>query len=161
MNPLRITHAESSADLEEVRRLWRVYQDGLDESLERQGFAAEMAGLPGVYAPPLGVLLLAWADGVHDAKRAIGTAALRPMQVRSECELKRMVVLPEARGMGVGRALLRAIIEHAAQSYSVIKLDTSSRWEAANGLYRSCGFVECARYNDDPDPDVVFMERRL
>ncbi len=158
---MRITRAESHADLEEVRRLWRVYQDGLDESLERQGFAAEMAGLPGVYAPPRGVLLLAWDDGLEDAKRAVGTAAMRPMEAQGECELKRMVVLPEARGMGAGRALLEAIIEHAEGMYSVIKLDTSARWEAANTLYRSCGFTECARYNDDPDPDTVFMERRL
>lgn len=158
---MRITQAETQADLDEVRRLWRVYQDGLDESLERQGFAAEMAGLPGVYSPPRGAVLLGWDDGLDDAKRAIGTAAMRPTEAPGECELKRMVVLPEARGMGVGRGLLEAIIDRAKSMYSVIKLDTSSRWEAANTLYRSCGFVECARYNDDPDPDTVFMERRL
>ena len=77
------------------------------------------------------------------------------------CELKRMVVLPEAHGMGIDSALVNAIVQCTQERYAVIKLNTSSRWYAANTLYRACGFTECERYNDDPNPDTVFMDRNL
>ncbi len=152
----RIERATSAGHIGLVQQLWRAYEAELDESLAHQGFEAELAGLPGVYAPPLGALLLALdGDG-----QAVGTAAMRPL-TGDACELKRMVVLPEARGRGIGRALVEAICESAREHYEVIKLDTSSRWVAANALYHRCGFVECERYNDDPHPDTLFMERRL
>ena len=155
--PARISPARTAAEIDAVRALWRLYEAEIDESLEHQGFDEELRTLPGVYAPPTGALLLAWGDGATPA----GTAALRPLPARGKCELKRMVVRPEARGRGVGRALVEAIVQCARERYTAIKLDTSSRWTAANALYRACGFTECARYNDDPHPDTVFMERRL
>ncbi len=154
---MRLAHASTPAELDAVRSLWRYYQAELDESLAHQGFEAELASLPGVYAPPAGALLLAW----NANKEPVGTAAMRPLKAPGECELKRMVVRPEARGQGIGRALVEAICDLARPHYTVIKLDTSSRWIAANALYRACGFTECARYNDDPDPDTVFMQRML
>lgn len=157
---MRIEQARTADDLAQVRRLWRLYQQEIDESLEHQGFEAEIASLPGVYAPRDGALLLAWSGA-----DAVGTAALRPLGLSDRRgrvgELKRMVVQPSWRGRGVGRALVEGIVSAARGRYAVLKLDTSARWVAANRLYASCGFVVCERYNDDPHADTVFMEREL
>jgi ribosomal protein S18 acetylase RimI-like enzyme len=40
-------------------------------------------------------------------------------------------------------------------------LDTLSTMTAAIGLYRRLGFQPTGRYNDTPDPRVLFFERLL
>src|SRR5580704_17033301 len=84
-------------DIATVRRLFQAYADSLPFSLEFQNFAAELAGLPAPYAPPAGSLLLARRDGV-----ALGVVALKPL-AKGIAELKRLYVVPEARGAGVGK----------------------------------------------------------
>ena len=66
-------------------------------------------------------------------------------------EIKRMYVVPEARGRGVGRQLLVAL-EDAARSlgYSAVRLDTGDRQPHALALYRSAGYGEIADYNGNP-----------
>jgi len=71
-------------------------------------------------------------------------------------------VRPAARGIGTGRALAVAAIERArGLGYSVMRLDTLPTMAEAASLYRSLGFVEVERYNDNPAPGVRFMELRL
>ncbi|WP_293386384.1 hypothetical protein [Phenylobacterium sp.] len=72
--PLEIAPAGSPADLADAARLFRDYAAGLSVDLAYQGFADELAGLPGAYGPPRGALLLARAA----AGRAVGCIALRP-----------------------------------------------------------------------------------
>ncbi|TSE29000.1 hypothetical protein Tther_01708 [Tepidimonas thermarum] len=60
--------------LDDVRRLFLEYQDDIGIDLCFQGFADELATLPGAYAPPLGALVLATVDG-----EAAGCCALRPL----------------------------------------------------------------------------------
>ena len=55
--------AQFPDDLQTVRDLFLDYQAELGIDLCFQGFEAELAGLPGAYAPPAGSLLLAWVDG--------------------------------------------------------------------------------------------------
>jgi hypothetical protein len=43
----------------------------------------------------------------------------------------------------------------------MMKLDTESTFVAATALYRSHGFAECERYNDDPQPETIWMRRAL
>ncbi|TPQ50976.1 GNAT family N-acetyltransferase [Prosthecomicrobium hirschii] len=78
-------------------------------------------------------------------------------------EIKRMWVAPEARGRGLSRRLLAALeAEAAAQGIGLLRLETGIASAEALGLYRSAGFVACppfAAYR--PDPNSVFMERRL
>ena len=90
-----------------------------------------------------------------------GCVAVRQLDERA-CEMKRLYVRPAARGTGIGRALVAAAVEHARdRGYDVMRLDTLPMMAEAATLYRSLGFVEVERYNDNPAPAVRFMELDL
>jgi GNAT superfamily N-acetyltransferase len=68
------------------------------------------------------------------------------------CELKRMYVVPHARGRGVARRLLGALEHAAAQlGYTIARLATGPRQPAARHLYESAGYVVIGNFNDDPE----------
>ncbi|MGP1257051.1 MAG: GNAT family N-acetyltransferase [Kiloniellales bacterium] len=149
----RIEAAVWPGDAETVRRLFRRYADWLQEDLCYQNFDAELAGLPGFYAPPQGdVLLLRGAT-----REAVGCIGLRPMG-GGACELKRLWVEAEARGGGWGRRLTEAAIARArASGYRRILLDSLPRLEAAVRLYRTLGFIEIPPYTEDPNDDILYF----
>lgn len=71
---------------------------------------------------------------------------------RANCigEVKKMAVLPECQGKGYGRLLLdNLIVEARMKSLSTLRLDTMKSYEKALNLYRSTGFCEIERYNDN------------
>lgn len=74
-------------------------------------------------------------------------------------ELKHMWVSPGLRGRGAGRGLLAAL-EEAARDLGclVVRLDTSAYLPEAVALYRSVGYGEIPRYNDNPI-SAIWMER--
>jgi putative acetyltransferase len=131
----------------------------IDSYFDTAAFEAELAGLPGKYAPPRGQLLLATV-GVDPA----GCVALREID-STRCEMKRMFVYPRWRGRGIGRALGERIISDARRmGYGCMLLDTSIRQAEAQALYRRLGFRDIAPYYDLPDPLrnwLVFMELAL
>lgn len=144
-------------DGDTVRALFREYADGLGVDLCFQGFEAELAGLPGRYAPPDGRLLLAWDVAGH----AVGCVALRRI-ADDTCEMKRLYVSPAGRGARLGRRLAEAICDEArAAGYRRICLDTLPSMQAAQHLYRSMGFTPMASYVFNPVPGVVYLELRL
>jgi len=144
-------------DVEIARKLFRAYAEALPFSLDFQGFAAELAGLPGPYAAPAGCLLMARQDGA-----AIGVIGLKPL-MPGAAEIKRLYVVPEARGAGLGRALAeRAIAEARVKSYERVRLDTHRpSMGAAIALYRALGFVQILPYGLNPDGQFAFFEKRL
>jgi ribosomal protein S18 acetylase RimI-like enzyme len=78
------------------------------------------------------------------------------------CEMKRLYVKPQARGMHVGELLVKEIIEHAKQSgYKEMVLDTIVPLKAAIGLYKKNGFKECKPYYKNPMADVIYMMKEL
>jgi putative acetyltransferase len=148
--------ASSPEALATCRELFTEYQRGLGVSLCFQGFDAEVAGLPGDYAPPRGRLYLALAGG-----RPAGCVALRPLFHR-DAEIKRLYVRPAHRGSGLGRILAERVIEDArALGYEVLKLDTLPGMKAAQRLYEDLGFRDTAPYNDNPVGGVRFMALEL
>lgn len=152
-----IRRAESEADLDAARRLFRAYVDGLEFDLDFQRFEAEMDALPGPYASPEGAILLANVNG-----EPAGVVAVQPLDEEGVCEMKRLYVVPEHRGQGFGRALASAIIEEAQDlGYDTMRLDTVASMTAARRLYRSLGFEERDPYYHNPLPDAVYMERSL
>src|SRR5438034_5235138 len=154
---MTIEEARDAGDIETARLLFRAYADSLPFSLDFQNFAGELAGLPAPYAPPAGCLLLA-----REAGAAIGVVALKPLAARI-AEIKRLYVVPEARGAGVGRILAeRAEAEAQARGYERVRLDTHRpSMSAAIALYRRLGFVEIAPYGPDLGGEIAFFEKRL
>jgi hypothetical protein len=79
---VRIAPLAGPGDLAAVRALFGAYAASIGVDLGYQGFEAELAGLPGKYAPPAGALLLARGAG----GAAIGCVALRPLD-GGACEM--------------------------------------------------------------------------
>jgi putative acetyltransferase len=156
MAQIEILQAETPAHLREARLLFEEYAASLGFDLGFQDFEAELAGLPGAYAPPRGRLLLAFHDG-----RPAGCVALREIE-EGVCEMKRLYVRPEFRALRLGRALAEAVIEEAREiGYGSMRLDTVPSMERARGLYRSLGFREIPPYRFNPVPGTAFLELRL
>ena len=144
-------------DVEIARKLFRAYAASLPFSLDFQGFDAELAGLPAPYSPPGGCLLVA-----TQGDATIGIVGLRPL-MPGIAEIKRLYVLPEARGAGLGRILAeRAIAEARVKGYERVRLDTHRpSMGAAIALYRALGFAEILPYGPNPDGQFAFFEKRL
>ena len=153
---LRIVQAATRKDLESARALLAEYADSLAFDLGFQDFDRELANLPGDDAPPTGGLLLAtYGDQVA------GCVALREMS-DGVCEMKRLYVRPGLRGLGIGRALAKAVINEARKiGYASMRLDTVPSMEVARSLYVSLGFKEIGAYRANPIQGAEFMELRL
>jgi putative acetyltransferase len=156
MDDMNICQAITQEEIAQARCLFEEYAAWLNVDLCFQGFAFELAGLPGLYAAPRGRLLLALAGD-----EAAGCVALRPLD-GDICEMKRLFVRPAFRGHGVGRILAERVIAEARSiGYSTMKLDTLPIMRAATYLYESLGFVCCPAYYDTPLKDTIFMELKL
>jgi putative acetyltransferase len=157
----RIEPVQEEADLNAVRILMREYEAFLGADLSFQGFEAELAGLPGKYAPPDGALFLAWFPDACGAVEPAGCVALRRLAAEI-CEMKRLFVRPEHRGLGLGRLLARRVVEEGRKlGYRSMRLDTLDRLEGALALYRSMGFRSIPPYYLNPLPGALFWEKDL
>jgi putative acetyltransferase len=78
-------------------------------------------------------------------------------------EIRRMYVVPSARGRGLSRRVLAALEDEArALGYSFVRLETGNLQAAAIGLYVSAGFEPIPRYGPFAnDPKSVCFEKRL
>jgi GNAT superfamily N-acetyltransferase len=145
-----------TSEAENVRALLRAYAASLPFELDFQDFDRELAELPGAYAPPRGALLVARVGG-----EAIGCVAVRPL-TGDTCEMKRLFVLPAARGTGLGRRLAVAIVTEARRlGYARMRLDTTPGMETAQALYEELGFEEIAPYTRNPVVGTRFLELQL
>ena len=117
-----------------------------------QGFAEELATLPGSYTS----ILIAGEEG-----EALGCVALRP-HGDADAEMKRLYVRPAGRGRGLGRRLAERAIEEARRAGSRrIVLDTLPQMKEAQALYRSLGFREIAPYYDNPISGARYLALSL
>ena len=151
---MRIGQARTEADIADARALFAAYAASLDVDLGYQDFAGELATLPGRYAPPSGALLIAR----DDAGAPRGCVALRPMTEDGCCEMKRLYVTPAARGTGLGRALVEAVIAAARMAgYREMRLDSLPSMHQAIALYEARGFRLITPYYATPIAGTVFL----
>jgi GNAT superfamily N-acetyltransferase len=141
----------------DARRLLADYLDDLERRLgadgwQREGYVdAEHHEL----VPPAGVLLVGYDDD-----RPVACGAVRVIGP-GIAEIKRMFVAPDARGRGLGRALLVALEQAAVElGCDLARLDSTEPLTEAVALYRSAGYVAIGDYNRNPNA-TAWMERRL
>jgi ribosomal protein S18 acetylase RimI-like enzyme len=155
---LTILPVRSADDLASVVALFRAYATSLDVNLGYQKFEAEMAGMPCKYAPPRGEIFLAR----RTAGPGLGCVALRPLDEPGVCEMKRLYVAPAGRGLGLGAALVDAVVAHArAVGYRDMRLDSLPSMSDAIALYRRRGFTDMAPYYVTPVAGTVFLRKEL
>jgi GNAT superfamily N-acetyltransferase len=118
---------------------------------------------PGTHpsAVDVGVVLVAREDD----GTPLGCGALRALG-GSAAEVKRMYVVPEARGRGISKALLAALEDAARErGWTTLRLETGPLQPEALGLYTSAGYRPIAAfggYVGDPDAEAsLFYERSL
>jgi len=151
------TQAETPAQIAQARELFLEYAQSLGFSLCFQNFDQELARLPGDYAPPDGRLLLAECDG-----QLAGCVALHKLG-DGICEMKRLYVRPQFRGLKLGRALAHRVIAEARLiGYGHMRLDTVEPvMKDAVAMYRKLGFREIAPYCANPIAGALYMELEL
>jgi len=154
-----IRRAVTAAEIAQARALFEEYAASIGVDLCFQNFSAELATLPGGYAPPRGTLLLA---GPRQAP--VACVALRPLPEgdHNVGEVKRLYVRSSARGSGLGRSLaLRILADARAIGYREVRLDTLPTMSEARSLYASLGFRECEPYYRNPVAGTVYMSLAL
>ena len=146
--------------LDLARGIFREYANSLGIDLEFQNFEAELAGLPGIYAPPCGHLMLVFVGG-----ELAGCGAFRGLadvDYPNACEMKRLYVRPAFRRFGLGRLMAQALLDEARRAgYSATLLDTLDDMEAARGLYASLGFEEIPPYYFSPIAGSHYLKADL
>lgn len=143
---------DSSRSQVEVRQ---VHPTAPDAGQLLESYFAELRTRFGSFDPPTieelcadaarGVVLV-----VDDEGQPVASGSLRLLDA-DVAEVKRMFVVPQARGRGIGRLLLRALEDHArSRGCRRVVLDTAATLREAANMYLREGYVEIERYNDNP-----------
>lgn len=152
----RIALAEMDPRSDEARYCLREYYAELGRRF-RQGFDVALSRDPDAkdMRRPRGSFIVAISDTLP-----VGCVGLKGTD-HFYAEIKRLWVAPSARGLGLGKRLMDAAEDAArALGIALLRLDTNSALPEAGQLYRTTGWREIPRFNDDPYPDL-FFEKRL
>jgi DNA-binding MarR family transcriptional regulator/GNAT superfamily N-acetyltransferase len=120
------------------RELGTRFENGFDAGADDHADVEDMT-------PPSGLFAIARLDG-----DAVGCGGLKRVD-KATGEIKRVWTAPCVRGMGIARRMLRTL-EAAAREKGLktLRLDTNRALTEAHALYRSEGYSEVARFNDNP-----------
>jgi putative acetyltransferase len=157
-----IVLAQWPQDTEEARAMLAHYGQFLAASpvgstgLCLIGYSAELDALPGKYKEDDADLFLARLQGKVAGCVAVSKRVLP--DGRLAAEMKRLWTEPAFRGRGLGRALIDAAIAWArSHGCAALVLDTvGDAMPEAGALYRSLGFEETERFNENPIAGVQF-----
>jgi DNA-binding MarR family transcriptional regulator/GNAT superfamily N-acetyltransferase len=129
------------------RELAARFETGFDAAADDSARVKDMT-------PPSGLFVIARLDG-----DPVGCGGLKRID-RTTAEIKRVWTAPPARGLGVARRVVRTL-EAAAREKGLkrLRLDTNRALTEAHALYRSEGYLEVARFSDNPYADHWFEKR--
>ncbi|WKZ37814.1 MAG: GNAT family N-acetyltransferase [Anaerolineales bacterium] len=129
----------------------RIYSPGetpkyFYDVLEEEGELKDVDDFQRVYEQNQGIFLAVLEDG-----RLVGTGAMKRMD-QSTAELKRLWLLEEYQGRGIGYRVVMKLFAFAREKgYSAIRLQTSHEQTRAIAFYKRLGFHEIECYNHKTD----------
>jgi len=167
-----LTLNSPSGSISAARELLLEYGRFVDSQSAVAGFCygaleEEAASLPASYlAQQGGAILASRANPSSPEIQSLGFVAWRTLpfpQLAYAFEVKRLWVRPGARGLQLGRALMRSVIDRArAAGKKELLLDTvPAAMASAYRLYLDMGFVVSASYQPHPMPGVIYMRKQL
>ena len=166
---LKLVRSVDDLDVSALRAILRAYMDKVSTDMVElsgiyvdPGSAIEETLLHlGNYLPPDGAVILA-----HRSDNLVGCGFLR--RIRPDAaEIKRLFVVPEARGVGLGGRLVSCIIRRADEmDFRELYLDTAHFMRDASRLYQRFGFQMIDRYPENANPPdyapfLHFMRLRI
>jgi len=155
-NSIQLKEVETEEDFSKAKILILEYVTWLGIDLSFQNFDHELNTLSETYSSPNGGLCIVLKDD-----KAVGIAGIKRFN-ETECEVKRMYVQPESRGLGIGKLLITHCIEIAKSlNYDTVKLDTADFMKSAIKLYIDSGFIEIPAYRHNPYEEARFFEMKL
>lgn len=135
---MRLVKLATTEDLSNAGFLLAQYEAELNDKTCFSNFQEELNNLGSLYLPPNGAFWLAREDTGAD----IGCVALRFMPGCRTAEIKRLYVVKNRRGYGIGKVLLNAALEHAHNcEVAEVCLETLPSMKEARNLYAAAGFV--------------------
>ena len=143
----------------EICELFKEYTDMLCENdpsfkyyLDLQNYDDELNDLSHKYGYPNGRIFL-----VKSGDKILGCIGIKYFD-ENVCEMKRLYVRPEARGLGLGEKLVKLSLDEAKKiGYKYMKLDTLPFLNSALNLYKKLGFYEIEKYNESPMDTSIFL----
>ncbi len=150
---LEITVCKTTTDFDIAKKLTKDYMQWLGFDLCFQNIEQEFDTFDKMYNQPDGCFIYAnykgnIAGGVGIRKLADGV-----------CEMKRLYVYADYRGLNIGLKLCEEIITVAQKmGYQKMKLDTIAKLDKAIKIYQFLGFYEIDKYRENPDETARFME---
>ena len=104
------------------------------------------------------------------AGRLSGAVTFYPEASHSEREIwpagwagvRLLAVLPDARGLGIGKALMDECLRRCRQlAVPTLGLHTTEPMDVARGMYERMGFARTPEYDFHQNPGLVIMAYRL
>ena len=155
-NRADLKHCSTDRDFDQAKIITNKYVDWIDLDLSFQGIEDEMEKFSTMYGPPDGLFVLAYVDGA-----LAGGVGLRKLESQI-CEMKRLFVYDDYKGMQIGKIMCQEIIMHSRdRGYLKMRLDTLASMTSAQRLYQQLGFREIEAYRYNPDPEAIYMELNL
>ena len=134
MPKIRDYKAQDHEDL--IKMISRVLEE-FSMSIDKNGTDSELEHMAAVYGRDNAKFYVMEAGG-----RIIGSVGVRGID-KDTCELRKLYLLKEFRGLGLGRELLRhALTFSVNKGYKKIQLEVSAKHEQAMRLYEKAGFVK-------------------
>jgi GNAT superfamily N-acetyltransferase len=105
---------------------------------------------PADLGPPGGAFVVVFDDHADSGGRAVAGGGLKRLDDEA-CEIKRMYVVPDARGRGLAKVLLEALENEARRlGYRIARLDTGAQQPAAQQMYERAGYAPIGNFNANP-----------